>query len=216
MDNLVSLARYFSVTLDWLVTGREDEPIRADRPVVVENHYHYDGWRYEYKSEATWFGLPLVHINLAHRGLCRAKGVLAIGNVATGIVSFGCFSAGLFSVGAIPLGLLSLGGFAFGLCAIGGLAIGGIVCGGVAIGYLAVGGAAMGMYAVGGAATASKVAIGGAASGALAIGEDVSGAVTYCTKTPVAPEVLERAIERAAASAPKWLRAFLAFAARLY
>ena len=215
MDNLVSLARYFSVTLDWLVTGQEErEPANQGNPVVVENHYHYDRWHYEYKSEATWFGLPLVHINLAQKGLCRAKGVLAIGNVATGILAVGCFSFGLISIGAIALGLLVLGCLGLGALVVGAVALGGIALGGCAIGYLAFGGSAVGVYAVGGAAAASKVAIGGAASGALAIGDQAKGVVTFSTQAPVPPEVLEQAIAQAASSAPKWLRRLLTAAAR--
>lgn len=215
MDNLVSLARYFSVTLDWLVTGQEErEPANQGTPVVVDNHYHYDRWHYEYKSGATWLGLPLVHINLAQKGLCRAKGVIAIGNVATGVLAIGGFSAGLLSIGGIALGLLALGGLGLGALAVGGIAVGGIALGGCAIGWLAFGGSAVGVYAVGGAAAASKVAIGGAASGALAIGEDAKGAVTFSTQNPVPPEVLEQAIGQAASSAPQWLRSLLAAAAR--
>ena len=70
MDNLAALARYFNVTLDWLITGREMEARGAAQggPVVVENHYHYNCWHYEYRSKRTLFGLPLVHVNLAQRG----------------------------------------------------------------------------------------------------------------------------------------------------
>ena len=63
MDNLTALARYFNVTLDWLITGHEMESCAAAQngPVVVENHYHYNSWHYEYKSKCTVFGLPLAH-----------------------------------------------------------------------------------------------------------------------------------------------------------
>ena len=116
MDNLAALARYFDVTLDWLITGREAEPLRPDsQPVVVEKHYHYETWHYEYKSRRTLWGLPLVHVNLSGRGLTWARGIVAIGNVATGLVAVGCFAAGLLSIGAICLGLLVIAGFALGL-----------------------------------------------------------------------------------------------------
>lgn len=210
LENLVSLAQYFNVTLDWLVTGQEGEPAAA---ATVVNHYHYDRWHYEYKSSRTFLGLPLVHIKLG-QGLCRARGVVAVGNVATGLVALGGFSAGLFSLGGISLGLLlALGGLSVGGLAAGGLAVGGIALGGCAIGWVAMGGAALGEYAVGGAAVASKIAIGGAATGPLAIGNQVSGAVTFQTDGVLSPEILSRAIARAAPGAPQWLQRLLLFLA---
>ena len=76
MDNLAALARYFNVTLDYLVTG-EEPPAPAAQTTIVNNYYQR--WRYEYKSQRTLFGLPLVHIRLGDRGTGVAKGVLAIG-----------------------------------------------------------------------------------------------------------------------------------------
>lgn len=120
LNNLSALADYFAVSLDYLVRGIEPEKPAAPSPqqAVIQNYYR--GWRYEYRSRRTLFGLPLVHINLCDRGLCRAKGVIAIGNVATGLIAIGGFSAGL----------LTLGGFSAGLLALGGLAAGGISLGG--------------------------------------------------------------------------------------
>ena len=119
MDNLTALARYFNVTLDWLITGHEMESCAAAQngPVVVENHYHYNIWHYEYKSKCTVFGLPLVHINLAQRGFCVARGVVAIGNVSVGALSIGVFALGGITVGAFGMGLLALAGMALGLLA---------------------------------------------------------------------------------------------------
>ena len=55
MDNLAALARYFNVTLDYLVTG-EEPPAPAAQTTIVNNYYQR--WRYEYKSQRTLFGLP--------------------------------------------------------------------------------------------------------------------------------------------------------------
>lgn len=207
MDNLVALSQYFHVTLDWLITGQETVS-QPDAPVVVEKHFHYIGWHYEYKSRKTWRGLPLVHINLAQRGLCRAKGVVAVGNVATGLVAVGCFSLGLFSVGALGVGALTLGAMGLGVLSVGGIAVGAVAAGGCAIGWLALGGSALGVYAVGGAAAASKVAVGGSASaGLLAIGREASGEVVLALGS--GREVMEQEIARAASGAPKWLRELL-------
>ncbi len=207
MDNLVALARYFNVTLDWLITGQEGESLRPG-PVVVENHYHYEGWRYEYKSERTLFGLPLVHINLSQRGLTWARGIIAIGNVATGVVAVGCFAAGIFSLGALCLGVLALAGMALGLVAMGGIGVGLIALGGCALGYLAIGGTAVGVYAAGGAAVASRVAVGGSASAdLLAIGREAAGAVTMGMDAH--REAMAQAMVQA--GVPGWVREILLF-----
>lgn len=205
LDNLTALAGYFNVTLDWLITGREPE-LSQPGPVVVENHYHYEGWRYEYKSKRTIWGMPLVHINLSQRGLTWARGILAIGNVATGVVAIGCFAVGIFSLGAICLGLLALAGMAVGLFALGGISIGLIALGGCALGYLAIGGSAVGVYAGGGAAVASKVAVGASASGELlAVGREAAGAVT------LGLEASREAVAHAMAQAgvPGWIQEIL-------
>ena len=128
---------------------------------------------YEYKSKHTLFGLPLVHINCGY-GLRRAKGVIAIGNIATGIVALGGFGVGVVSFCGIGVGLLSLGG----------LALGGFAVGGVAVGLVAAGGCAIGMYAMGGAAVASRVAVGGAAAAPDSVGAnaDAGLVITEATK----------------------------------
>lgn len=109
---------------------------------------------YEYKSKRCWHGLPLVHINFGYTrygfGLRRAKGVIAIGNIATGIVALGGFS----------LGLVSLGGISMGLLALGGVAIGGLALAGCAMGIVAIGASAIGIYSLGAAAVAAQAAVG--------------------------------------------------------
>ena len=205
MDNLVALARYFNVTLDWLITGQEPD-VSGSGAVVVEHHYHYEGWHYEYKSQRTLWGLPLVHINPSQRGLTWARGIVAIGNVATGFIAIGCFAAGLISLGAMAVGLLALAGFAMGLLALGGISVGLIALGGCALGYLAIGGSAVGVYAAGGAAVASKVAVGASASAEmLAVGRDAAGAVTMgldAQREAVAQAMVQ-------AGVPGWIREIL-------
>ena len=205
MDNLTALARYFNVTLDWLITGREPEG-GPSGPVVVENHYHYHRWHYEYKSRRTLFGLPLVHINLTQHGLTWARGIIAVGNVATGVVAVGCFGAGIFSLGGICLGLVALAGMALGLLALGGVSVGLIALGGCALGYLAIGGSAVGVYAAGGASVASRVAVGASASAELlAVGREAAGAVVMGLEA--SREAAARAM--AQAGVPGWVREVL-------
>ena len=92
----------------------------AERTVI---HNYYTPYHYEYRSKCTLLGLPLVHIHLGY-GLRRARGIIAIGNVATGLVAIGGFSAGLLSIGGLGIGLLTLAGLAAGGLAVGGMAFG--------------------------------------------------------------------------------------------
>lgn len=60
-----------------------------------------EGRGFEYKSEATLFGLPILHICFKYRGRRRpvpAKGIIAIGQFAFGIVTISQFGVGLFSL----------------------------------------------------------------------------------------------------------------------
>lgn len=205
MDNLVALSRYFDVTVDYLVTG-----VEAPEPAPVAGPVYWPGWHYEYKSKATLLGLPLVHVNLGRWGVYRAKGIFAVGNVATGVVSLGGVSAGLFSLGCVSLGGLSLGALSLGGAALGGLAAGLLAAvGGVALSPgLAIGGCAIGgAYAIGGAATASKVAAGGAASAAIAIGDAVDGGVTFQKDlwNSGTPDAIRQAITTQFPETPGWL-----------
>ena len=113
------------------------------------------GMGYEYMSEASLFGLPLVHIaNGIDPETKRprvAKGIIAIGNIAVGGLAIGGLSFGVISFGGLALGLIALGGAAIGLLlALGGMAIGLVAIGGGAIGYYALGGGAFGVHPLGG------------------------------------------------------------------
>ena len=188
MDNLTALSNYFHVSLDYLVTGRdadycppppECEPTPPSQPAsTIVPHYYHEGWHYEYKSERTLFGLPLIHVNIGRRDHW-ARGIIAIGNIATGFVALGGVAAGLFSLGGVSFGLLmALGAVSLGAVSIGGVALGLLAWGGIALGWLAVGGCSVGVYAIGGVAAASRVAVGGTVSAPLAIGLVVDGAKT--------------------------------------
>ncbi len=178
MDNLVSLADYFKVSLDFLVTGKEPTPPPAS--TVVNNYYNDspEHWHYEYKSKRTLFGLPLVHVNFGHDSRW-ARGIVAIGNVATGFVALGGVAFGLLTLGGVSIGLLlALGALSVGAVSIGGVSLGLLAWGGIVMGWLSVGGVSLGVYAAGGAAVGSQVAVGGAAAAPLAIGMDAEGTQT--------------------------------------
>ncbi len=110
---------------------------------------------YEYRSEATILGMPLVHVASGldpATGRKRiARGFIAIGDVAVGVIAFGGVAVGGLAFGGLALGVVALGGLAIGvLLALGGGAVGYIAAGGLAIGYYAFGGAALGAHAFGG------------------------------------------------------------------
>lgn len=73
------------------------------------------GRGFEYKSEATLFGLPLLHICFKYR-LNRmpvpAKGIVAIGQFATGIFTISQFGIGLFSISQFTIAGSALAQFA--------------------------------------------------------------------------------------------------------
>jgi hypothetical protein len=119
--------------------------------------------RVRYRSAAAVGDIPLVSVALGadpEKGEWRghARGVVAIGDIATGVVAVGGVATGGICVGGLSLGLASFGGLALGvLLAVGGLAIGGTAVGGAALGRVAVGGGAVGEYACGGGAFGAHV-----------------------------------------------------------
>jgi hypothetical protein len=108
-------------------------------------------------------GLPFYDIAIGPdfaRGEFRghAKGIIAIGDMATGVVALGGLARGVVAFGGLAAGVLSFGGVSLGLlAAIGGLAIGSLAFGGGALGGVAVGGGAVGYYACGGGAAGVHV-----------------------------------------------------------
>lgn len=110
------------------------------------------------QSTRQLFGLPLWAIACGpdwERGEARghARGIFALGDIATGWFACGGFARGIFAVGGLAIGLFALGGGAFGLLvAVGGSAVGGLAFGGGAVGGIAIGGGACGYYAIGGGA----------------------------------------------------------------
>lgn len=65
-----------------------------------------NGWGFEYKSSATLFGLPWIHVSFKYRANRRpivARGILAIGQFACGIVTISQFGCGLFSLSQITV-----------------------------------------------------------------------------------------------------------------
>jgi len=109
-----------------------------------------------YRSKATMFGLPVVDIALGPwhgESYGRARGIIAIGDVATGALALGGMARGGVAIGGMAIGVFSIGGGAFGLLtAVGGFACGTLAAGGGAVGIAASGGGALGVFAQGGGA----------------------------------------------------------------
>ena len=118
-----------------------------------------------YRSSIVILGLPLVHIALGphedeKRG--RARGIIAIGDVATGCLAIGGVARGIIAFGGLALGFITFGGMSVGVVAMGGWAVGGIATGGGALGIVATGGGAVGFVAQGGGALGYYAEGGGA------------------------------------------------------
>jgi len=114
-------------------------------------------WNLDYRSKASLFGLPLLHVTSGadpETGRERiAKGIIAIGGRARGVIAFGGVATGGIAMGGVAIGVISLGGLATGLFAFGGMSVGLIgAFGGMALAPVAIGGGALGYYSFGGGA----------------------------------------------------------------
>jgi len=179
LNKLIQLSKLFDISLDELLLGLTSENTKTSTSEA--NRYLNKGIHYEYRSKIEIKGVPLFHLNVG-LGFYKAKGIIAIGNIATGVVAIGVIAKGIIAFGAIAIGIIAFGAFALGLAAVGGVALGGIAVGGIAIGYLAIGGLALGVYALGGCAVAVNIGVGGYASGKIAVGDQVKGIHTFLLK----------------------------------
>lgn len=208
MEKLAAMSELFNITTDELIKGAAPEP-----PSFTENKTAAPetrrGIRFEYKSEKTWHGLPIVHINL--KG--KAKGVVAIGLAAKGIVAIGLASMGVVSLGLAALGVLAIGwlfglgvisisSVAAGIFALGGISAGLFSLGGISAGWLSVGGLSAGKYAIGGYVT-GDIAVGGTAKGIIAVGDRIDGELTF--QIPVSGAELRAAILSRLPNTPKFI-----------
>ncbi len=138
---------------------------------------------YEYRSEQVWGDLPVVHISVGGRQadgryrLGRARGIIALGDIATGLVAIGGVAIGLFSAGGVAIGLVALGAVAIGLVAVGAVSIGLLAVGAVVLGLAAMGAVTVGLVVAG-----PRSPVGMAAAGAL-WAEDGRPAGGLCSAT---------------------------------
>ncbi|MFR8337004.1 MAG: helix-turn-helix transcriptional regulator [Eisenbergiella massiliensis] len=169
-------------------SSRETEEMKKSLNEIKEFIGCREG--FEYKSKASVFGLPLVHVKFGGgNGKVRLRdaawGIIAVGNLAFGVVSVGIFSAGVLSFGVLSLGLLfSLGVISLGAMAVGVVAMG-IVTGGIS---------SVGIYATGVAAAGKEVATGVSVSGKTAAGMQgarISGWNTTVTDSLTSKEAMK-------------------------
>jgi hypothetical protein len=76
----------------------------------------WDGWGFEYKSEANFLGLPLLHVSFKYRPNkvpVVAKGVISIGQFGCGIINISQFGIGIISVSQFAIAGFALAQFAF-------------------------------------------------------------------------------------------------------
>ncbi|MGM9531361.1 hypothetical protein, partial [Intestinibacter sp.] len=129
---------------------------------------------YEYKSQKYIGNLPLIHINLGMKN-CKAKGIIAIGNVSVGLISIGLVSVGLFSLGALSLGFFAIGLLSLAIIASGFCGIGAISVSIIAIGIYTLGAISVGLFSIGGIAFSKYISIGYYAKSQVAIGVGAKG-----------------------------------------
>ncbi|MEM9802494.1 MAG: serine/threonine-protein kinase [Planctomycetota bacterium] len=152
----------------------------------------------EYRSTASFLGLPLLHVVAGHAqrsfGSPRKKS-----RVAKGWIALGPRAVGGIAIGGLSAGLLTMGGLTSGAVAMGGVAVGGVVNGGVAGGVRSFGGLAVGDIALGGVAI-GRGAIGGFAMGRYAVGANARGEYEWIPLDPLrqdpeVPEFFDRQFE---------------------
>ena len=187
LDKIVMISELFTISTDYLLKESvvEDEtPFKESTPAAQDEHRQ--GTRiiiekstsfFEYKSQKTWRGIPLVHVNIGFGK--RAKGVIAIGLVAQGIVAIGLAGLGVITLAPFGIGLLlAVGGMVLGGIAVGSVAVGVIAGGAFCLGLFSMGALAVGQFSFGAMAIGQQVAIGDSAHGDIALGfSEVSGRI---------------------------------------
>lgn len=86
----------------------------------------WDGWGYEYKTKATFLGLPLVHISFKYRMNKMpvvARGVISIGQFGVGIINVSQFGVGLISISQFTLAGYAIVQFAIAYSCIAQIAL---------------------------------------------------------------------------------------------
>lgn len=215
MEKIAAMSEIFGITTDELIKGTTPQQAAAlsegkipeEADVIIIDKRRRIGL--EYKSERTWHGLPLVHINL--KG--TAKGVLAVGFMAKGIIAVGLAALGIIPIGLTALGIFAIGGLfavgavstaavAVGIISLGGISAGVLSLGGVSAGWFSFGGFSVGKYVIGGYAN-GDIAVGGTARGIIAVGSNAEGEIVF--NLPVNAEEFRAAVMSRLPNTPKFI-----------
>ena len=168
VDKIVAISEMFGVSTDYLL--KESEKRAAETARTFE---------YEYKSQKSWRGLPFVHVHIGIRPV-RAKGVIAIGNIAQGVIAIGIVGMGVVTLAVVGVGiLLAIGSIVVGGIALGSLAAGIVTFGALSVGIFSMGAVAVGQFSYGALALGSQIAIGDVARGAIALGDSEARGVFF-------------------------------------
>lgn len=224
LKKLIILSEIYNVTIDSLVKDGDEydmlqETDDKDSKVnIIDNdtkstqviiNLHGGRLEYEYKSKRTLLGLPLIHINIG-KGVKKAKGIVAIGNISYGIVSAGIISLGVLSFGCMSIGIISLAAISIALLlAIGAISIGVFSVGAISIGIFSLGALSIGKYSIGAAAIATDVAIGDYAKGTVAIGNTTEGLTKIPLDTSI--EDIKKVIKEQYPSLSNWIIKYIEF-----
>jgi hypothetical protein len=104
----------------------------------------WSGTGFEWKSQRSWRGYPLVHVAFGKDSLGKrrvAKGIIAVGQFALGLITVAQFGVGvLFGFGQFVAGGAVLAQFAIGLA---------VGVGQIATGYAAIGQVVLAYYGLG-------------------------------------------------------------------
>lgn len=178
LEKVVAISNLFGVTTDYLLrdelegTDWDDLQPELERKIYGAGHntiYVSRRSHFEYKSKKMIGNLPLVHIHTG-AGLYRAKGVIAIGNIAEGVLAIGFVAMGGFALGLVSIGLFAFATLAVGVFALGSFALGIITAGAVSVGIFSMGALTIGQFAFGASAHGAQVAVGDVARGNIALG----------------------------------------------
>ena len=75
----------------------------------------WNGWGFEYKSTASFLGLPLVHVSFKYRPNrlpVVAKGIISIGQFGCGIINISQFGIGVISISQFTVAFYAVAQFA--------------------------------------------------------------------------------------------------------
>ena len=179
MINLVTLSDIFDISMEELIKGVQKDNLDESKTACNQtlNQIKTRKTNYEYKSEKHIGNLPLIHINLGMKN-CKAKGIIAIGNVSMGLISIGLVSVGVLSFGILSVGFLAIGLLSLAIIASGFCGIGVISISVMAIGIYTLGAMSLGVFSIGGLAFSKYLSVGYYAKSSVAIGVGAKGSST--------------------------------------